>query len=676
MRTRTRTSRHAGGSWAVPVRLHRDQRGQAMFVMVLYFFLLAGLLFLVLNSGNQLNNKVTLQAAADSTAFTGASWFCRGMNSISMANVANTQFLSLIVLLDSLETVTPPASQCIQDLVQNIGSAKAHKDFPLDSSTDTWLAVGCAANEEQDIQMLYNVVRGIPVSDYCTYDSGILWECIKLMDGFSHSMLKCTPLAAQREAIDIATRNHGEFGFLVPIWPALPAIDGQFADFRDAMTVAQTPNGKAIIGFQLFGYTSGMGPYTYWREPLTRATPMGMLEMSKFSVLFTVVSEKKLEMMFGGTDDRVTIDTWEMDYDAAKQLSQDHPERFRRTWWEHLTFNCPSPGEPPRVQDSQVFQIACGRRDPQGPVPDRYCYYYKPEMKWVPDPRLTAKDPSIHWRRAYDPGTLKPLNYPAGWPFDDQAMRADPSVPWPPDPAIQPPPKAPAQEQAWHRADLATEGADPRLAVWYRVDRNKSANYPAMGIIPSHPPVHEDGSSWPYAAADMKPYFTVTLWRFDGAELEDDTSLHRRYLPPAGETPKFAPIQLDPSAMGPPGAVMTKAGMMQWYTFNAFVYRTGAVADWGQLFVNPNPIDKTVAYAEAHVYNRQSYDLFTQYWQTKLTRQDRWKEIIPMLTQTTPPSGAPPDAGSVLDKITEDRVKPVRDMLNAYDAAFVKQVSH
>jgi hypothetical protein len=645
----------------MPVRLHRDQRGQALFVMVLYFFLLAGLLFLTLNSGNQLNTKVKMQAAADSAAFTGASWFCRGMNSISMANVADTQLLSLIVLLDSLETVTPSAAQCIQDLVQNIGAAAAHKDFPLDPTTDKWLAVGCAANEEQDIQMLYKVIQAIPVSDYCTYDNGILWECIKLMDGFAHSMLKCTPLAAQREAIDIATKNHAEFGFLVPLWPALPAIDGQFADFRDAMTVAQTPNGKPINGFTLFGYTSGMGPYSYWREPLTRATPMGLLEMSKFSVLFTVVSQKKLEMMFGGTDDRVTIDTWEMDYDAAKKLYQDRPGRIRRLWWERIAFSCPATAEPPRIQDTQAFQMAVTRRDPRSPQVDRFCYY-QPGYRWVPDPRLTAKDPIIHWRRF-------------GWPFDDQQTRADPSVPPATPGQIPPPPPAP-QELAWHRADQANEGADPRLAVWYRVDRNKSANYPALGIIPAHPPVHEDGSPWPYDTADLKPYFTVTVWRFDGAELEDDTSLHRRYLPPAGQTPKFAPIELDPSAAGPPAAVMTKAGQMQWYTFNSFVYLPGGVTDWAQRFVNPNPSDKTIAYAEAHVYNRISYDLFTQYWQTKLTRQDRWKELVPMLTQKNVPSGAPADASSVLDLINEERVKPVRDMLNAYDWEFVKQVTH
>ena len=645
-------------------RFQRDENGQAIFVVVLYFFLLAGLLFLILNSGNQLNTKVTMQTAADSTAFTGASWFCRGMNAISMANVADTQLLSLIVLLDSLETVTPPATQCIQDLVQNIGAAPAHKDFPLDPTTDKWLAVGCASNEEQDIQMLYNVVRAIPVSDYCTYDNGILWECIKLMDGFAHSMLRCTPLAAQRESMDVAKKNHGDFGFLVPLWPALPAFDGQFADFRDAMTVARTPDNKPINGFTLFGYTSGMGPYSYWREPLVRATPMGMLEMSKFSVLFTVVSEKKLAMMFGGTDDRVTLNTWEMDYDAAKKLYKDPTQRMRirRMWWENISFSVPCTAEPPRIPDPQAFQLAITRRDPRYPQVNRY-YYSDPQYRLAPDPKLTQRDPVMHWR-------------PFNWPVDDQLMRGDPSVSWPPDPAIQPPPPPPTQELAWHRSTLATEGADPRLAVWYRVDRHKSANYPALGIIPTHPPIHQDGSPWPYLDADMKPYLTITVWRFDGTELEDDTSLHRRYLPPVGTTPQFAPIQLLPDAVGPPAAVMTKAGMMQWYTFNAFVYRPGSVSDWSARFTNPNPIDKTIGYAECHVYNRISYDLFTQYWQTKMTRQDRWKELIPMLTQKNIPQGAPADANTVLDQITAESVKPVQDMLNGYDWAFVRQVTH
>ena len=110
-----------GRTRAAVGRLHRCERGQAIYVVALFFFLLAGLLFLIVNSGEKLNHKVEMQSAADSAAATGAAWFARGLNVISMCNVAETQLLSLIVLCDTLETVTPPASECIDDLLSNLG---------------------------------------------------------------------------------------------------------------------------------------------------------------------------------------------------------------------------------------------------------------------------------------------------------------------------------------------------------------------------------------------------------------------------------------------------------------------------------------------------------------------------------------------------------------------------
>ena len=58
-------------------RFHRDEGGQAIFLGVFYFALLAGLVFLVVNSGHKANNKIQLQNTADAVAGTGArNGFC------------------------------------------------------------------------------------------------------------------------------------------------------------------------------------------------------------------------------------------------------------------------------------------------------------------------------------------------------------------------------------------------------------------------------------------------------------------------------------------------------------------------------------------------------------------------------------------------------------------------
>ena len=591
-------------------RLHRSERGQAIYVVVLFFFLLAGLLFLIINSGEKLNHKVQMQNAADSAAATGAAWYARGLNVVSMCNVVETQLLSLIVLLDTLESVVPPAQECIDDLVQNLGESKAGHDFPIDDRISDWLAVGNATSEREIIRQFGDIVRAVQWPEYLTYDTGVLWECTKLMDGFSHAMARATPEATQREAMDIARKNGAEFGFVVPLWPELPVVDGQFRDFLYPMRdgTMPPPNQRVVIGgfdhvMNYHGYAPDyywrdqlqhgggpvMGPWGYWREPFTATQPMGLLDMSRFSVLFNIVSVKKLEMLFGETDDRVSLRRWEMDYDRAKGMD---PQSIRHTWWDRVSFDA------------------------------RYEF---PKSSFFSNMNLRHARTPLCTVHAYDHGGGPDLGL-------------------------------------YTRSTQAVEGADPRLAVFYYVKEDKSAQYPQLGIFAPHPPLHPDGSKWPYTEAEKQTFYHVTLWRFNGAELDTDESLHRNYLPPAGGAP-LAPILFD-RATG--DHVM--ANVNSRFTFNGYAYRSGAVREWGKRFVNPNPIEELVAYAQARVYTRYTWDLFTQHWKVRLMRTDRWKTILGELGTSVP--------GDLGSKLTAEKMEPVRRMLEAYDDQFVAEVTH
>ena len=593
-------------------RFQRDERGQAIYLMVLFLFLLAGLLFLVMNTGEKLNHKVMMQSAADAVTATGAAWYARGLNTISMCNVTETQLLSLIVLLDTLETVVPPSTECIGDLVANLGSTPHHGDVPIDDRL-IWLVVGNARSEQEIVRQFDDVVRGIPMPEYLRYDSGVLWQCAKLMDGFSHAMARVTPLASIRESMDVAKRNGAEFGFTVPLWPELPVRDGRFEDWRNPMRWARMPSsggdrwhghGDIIGGFAwvmgYYGYRGQvMGPWSWWREPFTNTHPMGLFDLSKFSVLFRIVSDKKFGMLFGETQDaygaidEVTLRQWEMDYDKAKDLP---PERIRRAWWETVSFDARYPFPEPS------FFSNIDLRHEEEPLPRTRSYG---DMRW---PDLSSYTRSTH---------------------------------------------------SW-------DGADPRHAVWYRVQERKTAHYPQLGIFAPHPPMYPDGSPWPYTDAEMKVYYHVSMYRFNGAELETDDRLHRDYLPPAGQTPDFAPILLDSAV----GDNLTEH-IRQRFTFNGFAYRSGAVREWSDRFVNPNPVEDLVAYAQARVYNRWSWDLFTQHWKVKLVRTDRWKDLLAELDRGLPAGGS-----DVAGELTAERLEPVRRMLNGYDEAFVKEVTH
>jgi hypothetical protein len=307
-----------------------------------------------------------------------------------------------------------------------------------------------------------------------------------------------------------------------------------------------------------------------------------------------------------------------MDYDKAKGLD---PGTVRRAWWERVEFDA---------------------RYPQ------------------------AGDSADPWQ-AEDPSLVKtPYPPPPAGSWDISRYPQNPT----PQTNVYPDMSRPSLS-GWTRATQSWDGADPREAVWYRVEQRKTAQYPQIGIFAPHAPVKDDGSPWPYTSADAKTYYHVTLRRFNGAELTTDTPLQRTYLPPAGTTPDLGPI-----FFAPEGENLTE-NVVQHFTFNGFAYRSGKVTNWKERFINPNPIEDLVCYAQARVYMpvwppvTGSWDLFTQCWKVKLVRADRWKDLIPELDKNVPADGS-----SVASELTADRKKPVRDMLGAYNWEFVKEFTH
>ncbi|GAH71819.1 unnamed protein product, partial [marine sediment metagenome] len=241
-----------------------------------------------------------------------------------------------------------PSTECIDDLVANLGSTPHGSDVPIDDRL-TWLVVGNARSEQEIIRQFRDVVAGIPMAEYLQYDTGVLWECTKLVDGFMHAMAEVTPLVAQREAMDMAEKTHAEFGFITPLWPEIPMRDDKrFEDWRCPMCCGHLcpPLTKEVIGgfAWVMDYRSYrgrvLGPWGYWREPFTETAPMGLFDLSKFSVLFRIVSQMKFNMLFGSDEDEVTLRRWEMDYDAAMRRE---PDRIRRAWWESVSFDARYP---------------------------------------------------------------------------------------------------------------------------------------------------------------------------------------------------------------------------------------------------------------------------------------------------------------------------------------------
>ncbi|MBN2584240.1 MAG: Tad domain-containing protein [Planctomycetes bacterium] len=617
------------------VSLHRNQDGQAIFIGVFYFLLLAALVFMVINSGDKAASKTEMQNAADAAAYTGSSWYCRSMNTISMCNVTQTQLMSVIVLLDSLETTVPVATQIIDDLIQNLNSTPHGSNVPNDERLKDWLIVTDALKEQQVLQKLQRMIDRVPMDHYCAYDDGVLWQCCFVLNELATQMAEIAPEMAQREAIKVGKENAATVAFVLPFYPELPIVDidnsgASFVNFKRPMRDARHPTRRdrrnrpiRLYGYQRIqhyisqrGNGGGLvGPFLYMREPFTDPVPMGLFELSRLSTLMRTVSDKKFEMLFGDPDPMVALYEGRMeDYDEVVNFVRGGG-RVLRTHYSTMRFDS-------RYEyGSSEFLSNTGLRHSQ---------------------------------------------YPRERQYTATGFRQPPS--------------------GYTRATEQEQGADARHDLWYRSTEQKTYHYPQLGIYAPHPPYDADGNSWSYDASDYQTYYRNDLWRFDGAEVALDTELHRRYLPPVGQPPRTAPIILakegcpsNETRTTDSGAITDESGqesteehIFDYFSFMGFAYRTGRSPFWPGIFRNPLTADgQMVCYGQTQAFNLTSWDLFAQNWRTHLVKMNHWNESLDMIE-----AGFPGEATLARDALDSEMLEPVRLMLEQYDADFVDLISH
>ncbi len=610
------------------LRFHRDQRGQAIFIGVFYFLLLAALIFFVFNSGDKANNKIAMQDAADSAAVTGAGWYARGLNTVAMCNVAQTQFLSVIVLLDSMQTAAPLAQQAIDDYISKIPQSPLKQDGaggnrPTQFTTNLqqWLIVGNAAQEQQMIRTLNQMIKQVPMDEYCTYDSGVLWQCCYVLNDLADQMAALTPEMCQREATKVATADQADVGFFLPFTPQLPLTipsvpvgnsKSAFENFRKPMTIAQTPTGDSIPGYgHLQGYSSRrggsklmpsgtLGPFNYMRQPFVEPEPMGLFELSDFSTLYAAISDSKLDILFGGPDANVP------------QLISNY--------------------------DDYLAYFNAYLKDPVGNPPPLATYWTQAGFF----SRYEFPNPSFYDNSTlrYPPYPREPVNFaagfvlaPAGWTRSSMPDGSDGADAW---------------ENTFY---LSREITWPPSTPW---NRNPPRFFPYLGIYLQHAP--------PYTAADEQIYYSTNVWRFCGALIPGQTSMRSKYLPPAGVQVRLAPLLMQPGVIA-----QNDSKVFNWFSFVGFAYKNGNSQIWPKYFPNPVPTnDKLICYGQTVVYNPScnsrppTWNSFTQDWRTRLVRLDHWNWSMAQIAD------AP--SGPAANYVTADSTAPVLKMLQMYDA--------
>src|SRR5439155_1053941 len=138
-------------------------------------------------TGDQVTRKMEMQNTADAVAVSSANWVARGMNVVSMNNVAMTQVLAVIVIAKSLvqtaEIALPIAEAELKAAIAMEASA-----FPPVQAAGVLLELGATAA----IEVLTPIQTvGAPFLNAITEpNTGSLWMIMRALEAMSTAVVK------------------------------------------------------------------------------------------------------------------------------------------------------------------------------------------------------------------------------------------------------------------------------------------------------------------------------------------------------------------------------------------------------------------------------------------------------------------------------------------------------
>jgi len=233
-------------------RLHH-RSGVVLVMTLLSLVLLVGLIFYVYNLSQQVNSRLALQQSADAAAISGSTWMARSMNQVAMNNVAQTKLLASVVVLDSLPLATELGlndasawadalnAQCInlpRSSTSAVGVSAREREF---------LRLGLMTLRDRMVRQrdildaMHESLKDFPMERLTYYAEpgqsggpyGELWRGAVALTELSQATALSSGVLAQNNAVrwgmesDVTLRT----AFLTPIRPTMPATLGRFADF-------------------------------------------------------------------------------------------------------------------------------------------------------------------------------------------------------------------------------------------------------------------------------------------------------------------------------------------------------------------------------------------------------------------------------------------------------------
>ncbi len=215
----------------------RPAKGIVLILMLLAIVLIAALLFYVLNLGKHVNGRIVTQHSADAAAMGGATWTARTLNAVAMNNITTARYLAAVNVLDSLPTVTQATlneqSAYLEGIEPSLGQA-SFSNTRLNSIIESELAL---LRDEllEEVALLEPVDAMFDREDITqtTHYPGSLWEAMAATTQISVSMMQALPDLPQQHGQEVGLANlvadgaRGPFVALLPLQVSLPFRYGQ-----------------------------------------------------------------------------------------------------------------------------------------------------------------------------------------------------------------------------------------------------------------------------------------------------------------------------------------------------------------------------------------------------------------------------------------------------------------
>jgi len=679
----------------------RNARPGVVLVMtILALVLLVGLIFYVYNVGQQVNSRMTLQHSADSAAISGSTWMARSLNQVAMNNVGQSKMYATVLVLDSLPLATDmslhEATAWQERLKQQLadGVPNSHGEGRMISAGLE--ALRSRMEHERDILSAMNdTLSTFPMESITYYavpgnnnvpPTGQLWKAAQAMDEFSRATVASSGTLAQSNAIRWGKENgtNVQTAFLTPIVPRIPAKRGTFADFmypiegvENVYDPSHSPqftlqdNGGAGGAIPDMAYPYRLGPWARlhrWRFPIPASSENSGTPGDGTPPITQVSGGDNIQIgpsippysgggggsIGGGTVTQIGYTTygpykWELE--SVKGWASNDDGLPDTEFGKHMD-------DISHIKLHYMFPKGSGSRkivkrihNPEWHTDYNECLGLRADPKTHVTELVVFKIEIASSVPRGDARWLTPGTYRANVPRNPP--QADDST------------HLPYFVRYYGRMALAKWGqleSLPKISnhVWWHQYTYQTTNDPEIGIT-IHSMDHNGQPDW-------QTVYVASYYIWGGIDVGGDVDVRNPCNWPDG-TELPAPTLLDTTS-GDYDAVSLDpdAGFRREY----FAYLGTAQAgqpqlQWGSRFGTGSPSGLVVATAQAKVFNRSSFDLWTQDWETDLmpvTNLDAWMSKMA--------SGA--DQAIVTNGLlTPTQVTTVHDYLNKLDPEMVKQ---